>query len=502
MSASEIGGSMPVIRSITLTEPQLGSDTTGLDLESQHSVPTLPEEEVVPMIFPNWPPHQSEYVKIVEAMGKEGYPGLLKAVFDEERARDHASTREMDFDQFKEPAMRIVGAMPQPLLGHIISGNVHQAWVNEENGVRDYMDKLRQLMTPLPSQADINAPPPGIYQLMLVDDKGLSPTEFQLFEACSQLVIYCGADKDSNAAADQEIAMKIDNWKSSDWDINRTLNGARRYLCSDQNSMAVDQVKKQNLLKFRDAFCSGYFPETPYGELLGPLKQPLQYFGYSQMLADSLKDHIEHTGGSCIMYAVEAALNTCVKGGDKFRLRGGCIHQCVEPEDCVLAEVVFARLGHGYIESGCGFAVAPAGEPNPAPSDKEPTWWGHWQEWYLANTSLAKNAAWEVVRTKKGSIDIDNNILELMSCRDIVRNHKSDMEQLFKRILANRKKDEESFGKIIQKLVVEYKEELRQELQREEEAAINRAMEISARYGLNWGLDIGLKCPTEVWLSH
>jgi hypothetical protein len=99
-----------------------------------------------------------------------------------------------------------------------------------------------------------------------------------------------------------------------------------------------------------------------------PLELPLVEIGYAHNCPNRLKNHKNHTSSNYLMNLMEAVA-TYLKSrgrfaGRSYRMAQHIIYNLWQPEQGILAEMLFTRIGHGYIYNGGGFSHHPAGLSN------------------------------------------------------------------------------------------------------------------------------------------
>ncbi|KAH7038479.1 hypothetical protein B0J12DRAFT_544525, partial [Macrophomina phaseolina] len=238
---------------------------------------------------------------------------------------------------------------------------------------------------------------PAIYNLVLVDRRGYSPTANELQKVCDVMLDYVWPPQTGQHA---EIAHAIDREVLADSDAALPELGPRKYLRTNRYAVsAVRQVKV-------DRFIAGLrqrINDIEEEDRDQPLTHPLQHFGWSQDSSVRIQHHLNHEQSNYIMGLTEAVCRYLYRKRElqrKYVLDAYPIVFLAEPEHAIAAEVLLTCLGDGYTNRGGEFAHQSAGESNYSAETIPSRTWENQARFVLESSPYVENMRSETRRVK------------------------------------------------------------------------------------------------------
>ncbi|KAL1640762.1 hypothetical protein SLS58_006584 [Diplodia intermedia] len=345
----------------------------------------------------------NKYAKLLAV----SYHDMLRAVWEDER-NERRALKNIELAQWLHITLPIMATMTGPILNEIICGNIAYAAKHDQT-IGDIM-KFYQA----------NAPQrPAIYNVVLVDEYGNSPTPNELDKVLDILEKYPERDYD-------ELAEKIDGLihapSLSTDPAKRPLTHSRRYLRTANNHMySIERLV--NLKTFCKSLKHRFEGMTSLDRLL-PLDHPLGLFGWS-IDADARKSHhLSHQSSNYIMNLTEAVCQHLYENDVLFmqyRMQAYPICFLAEPEQSIAAELLFTCIGDGYIHAGGGFSHHNAGENNDSANKLPATVWDAQARFVLKNTPFRDNVDKELLAYKEEYAERQQLIASINRSRDIIK---------------------------------------------------------------------------------
>ncbi|KAI9878032.1 MAG: hypothetical protein M1830_002113 [Pleopsidium flavum] len=366
----------------------------------------------------------------------------------------------------------ILASMDEGILRHIINGNLARA-KRRDPTIRAQLERMRVK----------GNTQPAIYSQLLVDSRGYSPTPEELTEVIKAMGDYCELRKDREQ---QHRAIRIDKAfnPNSRWGKARVENGEFKYLYSPTQG-GPDHRPCQSHIDNINEFCRNL--ETRMQNLHNtplwtkPLTVPLVEYGYAGYPVQRLASHRAHQNSNYIMNLVDAICRVLFH--DRFHIEQYIIYHIFQPHQAVAAEVIFTRLGQGYIVDGGGFSHYLAGRSNQTALDIPATFWEKYLMDAVKNTPLLERHRDEATRMQ----DWVNAQEQLYEEVVAVKDEFDGTQEVLAKLEAALAKVEESVAE--QEAEVELRKQLVEQIQRDENqidiftAASKQRKAINAMYG-------------------
>ncbi|EON65069.1 hypothetical protein W97_04304 [Coniosporium apollinis CBS 100218] len=279
---------------------------------------------------------------------------------------------------------------------------------------------------------------PTIYQNILVDSQGLSPTPTELRAVIVRLREYVGR-------TDSDFALRVDRVKGRKRvSAEKVKSGRRKYLVLAAHSDVVLRFC-ENLSRRLDAF--------PQSQADQPLEAPLVEYGFASNAAVRLQQHKSHNRSNYLMNLTEAVRLLMFK--ERYAIRQHIVYLVFRKPQCVVAEILFTRLGCGYIEHGGGFSHHPAGQSNSRCYDKEGFRWNLYLEYAWTSSPFKHNAEKDLERVTEATERYNRENVAL----------RAELEVIERESTARRIRDEAEFQRLEAELpgLIEERDALLQE---------------------------------------
>ncbi|EON69680.1 hypothetical protein W97_08932 [Coniosporium apollinis CBS 100218] len=365
----------------TLTEPgEEGGEASDNDADAVHEPLLFPDATQEPFAYEEL--DTRELSKYAETLRDKGYMAVVEQVWADEEQTGHQTFQAVDGVMFKRAALRVLTSTHTCLLREIIEGNLAKAY-RQDPKVREVLQVNRR---------KLNMRQPYIYQQVLVDGNGDSPSAQQLLKIVAYLRTYITAD-------DPQLSNNIDNAVGNPRvSLTRSQAGYRRYLAKTSN----DQLSRRKRRQLR-TFCtnlSHWCDNIPLKEMEEPLKKPLTEFGYTNNAMVRFKDHAAHRQSNYLMNATEAV---CRIHFPQFAIERHVIFYIWSADQASVAEVLFHDLGGGYIHTGSGFSHFPAGRSVHSVMNTVESDWNEWMNEAAESSPVIANLTEETRRLRENT---------------------------------------------------------------------------------------------------
>ncbi|EON64341.1 hypothetical protein W97_03572 [Coniosporium apollinis CBS 100218] len=202
---------------------------------------------------------------------------------------------------------------------------------------------------------------------------------------------------------DDQLAEEIDTALEDKMGRLRKVGGSsrsRRYLHGQNHTADKISTSKVDTLR---QFCDNVekrIKAVPPGEGDVPFVRPLARFGFTTQPAVRFQNHRDHVSSDTLMNLTESV---CYRFFPKYEIEQSLVFAAWEPGQGWAAEILFTRLGGGYINAGTGFADCKAGQSIPKVIDLPDSSYREWQNAVVRDTFLLANLKEEARRAWAGA---------------------------------------------------------------------------------------------------
>lgn len=355
--------------------------------------------------------------RYAKALHDEGYTAVIKRVWEDEERTGHRTFKADDQTLFWKTAIRVLASTQTCLINEIIAGNIARAYRHDA--------KIREVLEG--NERRWRTRQPCVYQQILVDGNGDSPSATQVLEMVDYRRRYM--------TDDAQLANAIDNAVGGPGiSLARSAAGFRRYL-----EMKNDERPSHKKVKQLRRFCTNleqWCQDVPEAEKDQALQRPLAEFGYTNNPKVRFADHKAHRKSNYLMNATEAV---CRLHYPEFSIERYVIYYIWSSEQASVAEVLFHDLGGGYIHMGSGFSHFPAGKSVHSVMGVDEALWTQWTNEAAEFSPVLANMRNETQRIRASGSGADEINAEVVR----LRARKAELEGQLERAKEDKRNREE-----------------------------------------------------------